>query len=450
MMVSVSESSPPIVRFRQDLPTTGLTGHPPQGLVIGDEQLRLDDDIGGRAVARHDIVGPATVGDLTAGLQAWQAVNIHGAYWHIDGVGTNLLLFLHDETRELRVAIWFDVELDEDAALEASLPGLLAPVLARWGAGMALDSDPYQGQWLTVQVTMPDRARRVADLLACAAEVEALVGALQDGALTFAAARDLVLGGHAGALAGAREGAWLDVKGAPYLSNPSGMYELAKDVAAFANADGGLILIPATSRHDGTGEVVDEVRDLPRDHVRPQAWIDNIAGKVYPEPAGVEVVFVGLERGQLLVVVPAQADERKPFLVRGAIEGERVLTHAITLPWRDGDRTRFDDIGRVHAALRQQRAGSTTDDELIERVQLATMPVSLRGLVGHARAAGLQTDVSHAGLRIHVPGEVPIDVFVSDWHPKLEQMAMHVILERLARHGVESRRTPAGFLVLPT
>lgn len=315
---------------------------------------------------------------------------------------------------------------------------------------MELDSDPYKAQWLTLQVTMPDLGRRVADLLSCAAEVEALVRALQDGALTYEAARDLILGGHAGALAGAREGVWLDAKGAPYADTSAGMYELAKDVAAFANAEGGLILIPATSRRDETAEVIDEIREMPRDLVRPQAWVDIIAAKVYPEPAGVEVVFVGAERGQLIVVVPAQADARKPFLVRGAVEGERVLAHAVTLPWRDGDRTRFEDIGHLHAALRQQRARSTTDDELVERVQLATMPVSLRGLVRHARAAGLQTDVSHTGLRIHVPGELPIDVFVADWHPKLEQMAMHVILERLALHGVESRRTPSGFLVLPT
>ncbi|MFF1569806.1 helix-turn-helix domain-containing protein [Streptomyces sp. NPDC058293] len=45
-------------------------------------------------------------------------------------------------------------------------------------------------------------------------------------------------------LLGLRETQWLDAKGGPYqLANPRSVEELAKDVAAFANVGGGLIVI---------------------------------------------------------------------------------------------------------------------------------------------------------------------------------------------------------------
>ncbi|MFD3538420.1 RNA-binding domain-containing protein [Streptomyces sp. NPDC058662] len=54
-------------------------------------------------------------------------------------------------------------------------------------------------------------------------------------------------------LLGLCETQWLDVKGGPYqLANPRSVEELAKDVAAFANGGGGLIVIGIATRleHD--------------------------------------------------------------------------------------------------------------------------------------------------------------------------------------------------------
>jgi hypothetical protein len=100
----------------------------------------------------------------TTALRRWRKVGIDGAYWPVDGVGEQLMLFLDEDGLELRVSVWLDVEQDQDPALEASLPGLVRPVLARWDAAMMIDADPIKARWLRVQLTLPGRGRRVAAL----------------------------------------------------------------------------------------------------------------------------------------------------------------------------------------------------------------------------------------------------------------------------------------------
>ena len=57
---------------------------------------------------------------------------------------------------------------------------------------------------------------------------------------------------------------WLDVKSGIYvLDDPAGAEELAKDVAAFANAKtGGLLLVGFATRKEHDAEVIDRVRPV--------------------------------------------------------------------------------------------------------------------------------------------------------------------------------------------
>jgi predicted HTH transcriptional regulator len=59
-----------------------------------------------------------------------------------------------------------------------------------------------------------------------------------------------ILDSHAyDALIGLEEDTWLEVKGRnPYdFATPEGRFELAKDVSAFANADGGILIVGLTT-----------------------------------------------------------------------------------------------------------------------------------------------------------------------------------------------------------
>ena len=107
------------------------------------------------------------------------------------------------------------------------------------------------GLRLDVSLTYPAKRRTVGDVLAFGADAKLLLDAALNGGgrLNAAVAADLVRGRRADLLVGQREGNWLDVKSEPYgLPDESARYELSKDVASFANANGGLILVGARRR----------------------------------------------------------------------------------------------------------------------------------------------------------------------------------------------------------
>lgn len=272
-------------------------------------------------------------GPLTRALGEWSAVEIPAHIWSIRPPETNertrareplrdVLIAYDFDARELRAVVCLDIEPHEDPAFELTLPTLVEPAVERAAARVSLEPDPAQAQWLSVQVSMESK-RFASDLLELALDLAALLAAAREGQVDLRSARDPVLGGHARARVGLREGRWLDAKGAPYrLELKREAWELAKDVAAFAGADGGLIVIPATTHIHAGVEMIDEVKDLPLALLDEARYRDVIAARVYPVPRGVEIAAVPIrpERGVLSIYVPPQPDDEK-----------RVLEHSIWL-----------------------------------------------------------------------------------------------------------------------
>lgn len=87
-------------------------------------------------------------------------------------------------------------------------------------------------------------------------------GAVETGGIE--SARTWLLTGQLARFVGLPESAWLDVKSGPYrLDNPGSAAELAKDVAAFANGGGGLLLVGFSTRREGAREIIDKLRPVP-------------------------------------------------------------------------------------------------------------------------------------------------------------------------------------------
>jgi predicted HTH transcriptional regulator len=84
-------------------------------------------------------------------------------------------------------------------------------------------------------------------------------------------------------LVGIAESLCLDCKSEPYrLVDEKGRHELAKDVSAFANSDGGVLLIGLKTRKESTNkmDVIDKVRVFDKCHFDPfninliiESWI---------------------------------------------------------------------------------------------------------------------------------------------------------------------------------
>ena len=156
-------------------------------------------------------------------------------------------------------------------------------------------------------------------------------------------AREALRSGHPEELVGLAECGWLDVKGGVYLlDDPGGAEELAKDVAAFANAkDGGLLLVGYATRKEHDGEVIDRVRPVSRDLVDLDRHRKLIRERIIPSPREVSVDWIdcGDVKGILLIDVPAQPPARLPHVVAGPSKSGEANRVSVAVPIREGDAT---------------------------------------------------------------------------------------------------------------
>lgn len=130
-------------------------------------------------------------------------------------------------------------------------------------------------------------------------------------------------------LIGLQEDAWLEAKGGtPYdFSVPVGRYELAKDVAAFANGTGGIVVVGlTTTRHANTQTDEITAYDLcPQTAFNPAQYASLIGEYVHPPIEGLAVYWVPVNpegtHGLGIIEVPPQNPDRQYFLIANAVDG---------------------------------------------------------------------------------------------------------------------------------
>jgi hypothetical protein len=127
------------------------------------------------------------------------------------------------------------------------------------------------------------------------------------------------------------EGQHFECKGAPYhLGNNSQKQELAKDVAGFANADGGVIVIGLSTDKIPTsfGEKVSKVRPFSSDLFSAKQYRDILRTWLYPNVTGLDIEWYPSTGdrtvGIAAIIVPPQQQSLHPFLItRYITEGEK-------------------------------------------------------------------------------------------------------------------------------
>lgn len=150
------------------------------------------------------------------------------------------------------------------------------------------------------------------------------------------------------------ESAFLEVKSCLYqLDDPGSSAKLIKDVAAFANRHGGLILIGFATRVEGGHEIIDELKPVPVSLVDTDRHRKLVRERVHPHIRDLTVEFYSVddERGVLVIDIPPQPDAAKPFVVPG-LDGKRAPT-AVGVPIRDADATQWltrSDLQRLLSA----------------------------------------------------------------------------------------------------
>jgi hypothetical protein len=157
-------------------------------------------------------------------------------------------------------------------------------------------------------------------------------------------ARTALRAGNPDELLGLAECGWLDVKGGIYrLDEPGGPEELAKDVAGFANArTGGLLLLGFSTRKEHDSEILDQVRPVPRSLVDLDRYRKLIRERVIPAPREVSVEWIawGGDKGIVVIDVPAQPPARLPHVMAGPTRSTELAGRvSVAVPAREADAT---------------------------------------------------------------------------------------------------------------
>ena len=174
-------------------------------------------------------------------------------------------------------------------------------------------------------------------------------------------------------LIGEVESQFLDVKSQPYQFDArlDAKREFAKDVAAFANADGGYILIGVATEASPLhiGEEITELRPVGRSLFDSQRHQKLLAEWLYPLPKGIDVKFVPFgtdtNKGIGVVFVSPQDERSKPFLITRSQNEKKSTELLIGYVERHRDQTHVRKVAEIHQAL---RTGLNLERELLGRI----------------------------------------------------------------------------------
>jgi len=176
---------------------------------------------------------------------------------------------------------------------------------------------------------------------------------------------------HFEPLVGLDEANWFEAKqSAAYnLGTPSGRYELAKDVCAFANSDGGFLLIGLNTERlieQNTDRVVS--LDLcAHANFDPAQYEGIIREYVHPEIANLQVGWIPAasqpDIGLGVIEIPPQQSERKYFLTARVVEDAQALRQ-IVFGLSRRNKSGNDPLSIREVYEMMQKGKSTTSQQL--------------------------------------------------------------------------------------
>ncbi|MGJ9404050.1 AlbA family DNA-binding domain-containing protein [Arthrobacter sp. KK5.5] len=238
----------------------------------------------------------------------------------------------------------------------------VAPLLVRkrmWMLEFQEDFDDSGISWhIRLAVGFHTRGRTAASLVEDGLGIQALMMA-SSGQLTPATLADLVRAGHAQTLLGQPENQWLEVKRQHYdLGTDYGKVRLAQTVSQFANSDsGGVVVVGLESKKRDGVDTIHAVTPMKHDPNIRRKYVQAISNRIYPPPDRLVIEVVAADTGDLVLIeVPSQPEELKPFLVHGSIIDGRTQGTFISIVQRRDDEAASSHPAAIHSMLAAGRA----------------------------------------------------------------------------------------------
>lgn len=162
-------------------------------------------------------------------------------------------------------------------------------------------------------------------------------------------------------LIGASESELLDVKSTAYDLKPveeaKWKLELAQDVAQFANAHGGLLIIGYYTKRKNGLDVIEKITPVQPKSTRLQSYADILKSQIHPPISALQLDSVPAGENQIIYFyVPPQPEENKPYLVTGALLDGVYVPTGISIVRRQGDGCVHVSAQEIHAAIVAGRA----------------------------------------------------------------------------------------------
>ncbi|MFF7648402.1 ATP-binding protein [Streptomyces sp. NPDC007983] len=302
--------------------------------------------------------------DPSEGTTSLSVADVPRDYFDDESPVDNVSFHLQSDQLYLEICFALYEYLDRDIEPEAvnRLEQALTPYLTRQKCILSdwRMVDGYTNPCIVEIMVQPSlRGRSLMDLFNLGQHVTSLLEATQDGSLTRETTLALLRGGYSDVLIGQPEGPWLDVKSAHYdLSKPSGKISLAQAVARFANAEhGGIVVVGMKGKKVPGGEEIRQVCPVPFTPGIERRYQLALEQHLYPPPDYLDIETVKVPGGMLVLVhIPPQPEELKPFLVHGAVVDGVVEGAFISIVRRRGESSIPTTAAAIHATLAAGRA----------------------------------------------------------------------------------------------
>ena len=173
---------------------------------------------------------------------------------------------------------------------------------------------------------------------------------------------------------GLEENSLFEAKNAtPYdLDAPTGRYELAKDITAFANMKGGYLIIGLKTKalSEANMEMVAELDLIKEGSFQAKRYGGVIKEYTYPQIDGLDIRWVengssGLGVG--LVFIPIQKEEKKPFLIKRLVENNEEMQQIVFgIARRMGPSNDPLTVAQLHEMVKN---GKSPNSERLTRIE---------------------------------------------------------------------------------
>jgi len=158
------------------------------------------------------------------------------------------------------------------------------------------------------------------------------------------------------------ESEWFEAKSAAYNIDAPGTtgerqkIELAQDVARFANAEHDAVLVIGLK--EGKEHAVEAVTPVPIGAISADRYRAVLDARIIPPVEGLllEQIELGGGVGLLMLSIPRQAEALQPFLVHGAVVGDKVEGAFFSIVRRRGEGSIVTNAAQIHAYIVAGRA----------------------------------------------------------------------------------------------